>query len=105
MESLDRGASLGWLDLPVDLVSLECQEKQEDKDLLELLVCLGQRVLMDPEVLLAIEARLARLECLALRDRKEPVDLMDLLVQQVHPVLMDPQEIEVSLDCLDQLVL
>lgn len=102
---MDREESLGWLDLLVDLGSLECQEKQEDKDLLELLVCLGQRDLMDPEVLLETEAPLDRPECLALRDRREPLDLMDLLVQQVHQDLTVLQEIEVSLDCLDQLVL
>ena len=102
---MDQEESLGWLDLLVDLENLECLEKQEDKDLLELLVCPDRRDLTDPEVLLETEDPLDRLECLVLRDRKEPLDLMVRLVQLVHQVLTVLQEIEGSLDCPDQLVL
>lgn len=36
---MDPGESLVWLDLLEDLENLECQEKQDDRDPLERLVC------------------------------------------------------------------
>ena len=85
---MDQGESLAWLGPLEDLVNLECQEKQEDRDHQELLVWPGRRDPMDQEVHPATGDHQDRLECQALRVRRDPLGLTAQLGQQdpeVHP--------------------
>ena len=77
--------------------------KLEDKDPLELLVCLVLKVLMAQEGLQETVDHLDLSECQALKDQKVPLVLMDLQDPLDHLDLVALQETEVFLDCLGQL--
>ena len=77
--------------------------KLEDKDPLELLVCLVLKVLMAQEGLQETVDHLDLWECQALKGQKVPLVLMDLQdpLDHLDPVAL--QETEVCLDYLGQL--
>ena len=100
---MDQGESLAWLGPLEDLVNLECQEKQEDRDHQELLVCPGRREPMDQEVHPATGDHQDRLECQALRVRRDPLGLTAQLGQQDPQVPTGHQETEESPDFQDLL--